>query len=250
MSDQNQWPKPGEQQPDGQQPASQDPTASAPAPGSAAEPNGYGQDTQQPNPYAPQQPQYGAPQQQQQQYGAPQQNPYGAPQQPQYGAPQQQNPYAAPQQPQYGAPQNPYAASAPGSAPYAGQGAPGSAPYANPYAPAGAYSNAGYQPYAQRPKTNILAILSIVFGLGAIPFFFIAILLGPAGAILGHVALGKIKQNGEQGRGLALTGIIAGWVMTGVWILWIVVVVFAIGHSGGGYYDDNYDYGSTGAFIS
>lgn len=260
MSDQNQWPKPGEQQPDGQQPASQDPTASAPAPGSAAEPNGYGQDTQQPNPYAPQDPaqqpnpyapqppQYGAPEQPQ--YGAPQQNPYAAPQQPQYGAPQQQNPYAAPQQPQYGAPQNPYAASAPGSAPYAGQGAPGSAPYANPYAPAGAYSNAGYQPYAQRPKTNILAILSIVFGLGAIPFFFIAILLGPAGAILGHVALGKIKQNGEQGRGLALTGIIAGWVMTGVWILWIVVVVFAIGHSGGGYYDDNYDYGSTGAFIS
>ncbi|WP_139196692.1 DUF4190 domain-containing protein, partial [Curtobacterium sp. MMLR14_014] len=80
------------------------------------------------------------------------------------------------------------------------------------------YAAAGYQPYAQRPKTNTLAILSIVFGLGAIPLFFMAILLGPAGAILGHLALGRIKQTGESGRALALTGVIAGWVMTGVWI--------------------------------
>lgn len=259
MSDQNQWPKPGEQQPDDQRR-----DASAPAPGSAAEPNGYGQDTPQQQYGSQQQPQYGQQSQHGAQYG--QQPQYGAQpgqygqsgQQPQYGAQQGQHgqqqgqygqsgqygaqpgqygqqQYGQAQQPQYGAPQNQHGQQPGQYNPYAQQ---------NPYAPA------GYQPYAQRPKTNLLAILSIVFGLGAIPLFFIAILLGPAGAIMGHVALGKLKHNGEQGRGLALTGIIAGWVMTAVWILWVVVLAVTIGHSGG-YSDYGTDFGSdSGAFVS
>ncbi|WIE74021.1 DUF4190 domain-containing protein [Curtobacterium sp. MCJR17_020] len=92
-------------------------------------------------------------------------------------------------------------------------------------------------------------MLSIVFGLAAVPMWFIAILLGPAGAILGHVALRKIKQNGEAGRALALTGIIAGWVMTGIWLIWIAFIIFlgVIGQSSYPTYD--YDSG-TGAFLS
>ena len=241
MSDQNQWPKPGEQQSDGQRP-----DASAPAPGSAAEPNGYGQDTQRPAG----QPQYG-----QQQYG---QQPSGQSQygqqygqqpsgQQQYG----QQPSGQPQygqQPQYGAPQNPYAQQQGQQNPYAQQ--QGQQAQYNPYAPQNPYAAGGYQPYAQRPKTNILAILSIVFGLGAIPLFFMAVLLGPAGAILGHVALGKLKHNGEQGRGLALTGIIAGWVMLGVWILWVAFLFWIGTHAGSRYSDYGSDSGSgSGAFV-
>jgi len=177
VSDQNQWPKPGESTPDGGASANQ-PAPEQGAPSSAA------------------QPEFGQPQQ----YGA--SAPEGSSEAP-------QNPYAAPGQ------QNPYAA-------------------------------AGYQPYAQRPKTNTMAILSIVFGLGAIPLFFMAILLGPAGAILGHLALGRIKQTGESGRALALTGVIAGWVMAGVWILWIIGL-FAFASIGNSY--SNYDDYGSGAFI-
>ena len=239
VSDQNQWPKPGETpdsnassvpssaaQPESGQP--QQYGASAPEAPSAAPKDPWGQSGQQAHPG------YGAPQGSNP-YAAPQ-NPYAAPQQPQnpYAAQQPQNPYGAPQQQNpYAAPQNPYAA--PGQQnPYA---APGQQ---NPYAAA------GYQPYAQRPKTNTLAILSIVFGLGAIPLFFMAILLGPAGAILGHLALGRIKQTGESGRALALTGVIAGWVMTGVWILWIIGL-FAFASMGSSY--SNYDDYGSGAFI-
>lgn len=215
VSDQNEWPKPGETTPGGTTGGT---TGGQPEATPAPE-----------NPYAaPQQP-----------------NPYGQPQQPPYG---QQNPYAAPQQQQqpqnqYGQ-QNPYGQQQPGQNPYGQQ-----PQQQQPYAPAGAYGPTGYQPYAQRPKTNTLAILSIVFGLAAIPMWFIAILLGPAGAILGHVALGKIKQNGEAGRGLALTGIIAGWVMAGIWLIWVVFVfiIAVAGHTG--YSDYGYDSG-TGAFLS
>ncbi|WP_308009904.1 DUF4190 domain-containing protein [Curtobacterium oceanosedimentum] len=247
MSDQNEWPKPGETpsgaangQPDGA-PAPDAPQApSAPeAPGAPQHP--FGQQQQDP---------YAAPQQPQNPYGAPHpQNPYA---QPQYGHQQQHQPYAAPQQPYGQQQQNPYAQQQNSYGqqqnPYAQQQNPYAAPH-NPYAQQQYTADpAAYQPYAQRPKTNTLAILSIVFGLAAIPMWFLAILLGPAGAILGHVALGKIKQNGEAGRGLALTGIISGWVMTGIWLIWVAFIIFLAAAGQDAYSTYDYD-SSTGAFI-
>ncbi|TDN45233.1 uncharacterized protein DUF4190 [Curtobacterium flaccumfaciens] len=272
MSDQNQWPKPGETTPEGgastnqpeqgAQPSGQpqqygasapEAPASAPAPapndpwaqsgqGSAAQGVSGGYAAPQ-NPYAApgQGSQYGQPNGQYSQpngqYGQPngqpgsgaQQNPYAAPGQ-QYG--QQGGQYG---QPGYGAPQNPYAAS--------GQ--------QNPYAagPQNPYAATGYQPYAQRPKTNTLAILSIVFAFGGIIIWPLVILASPAGAIMGHIALGKIKQSGEGGRGLALAGVIGGWVLTGLFIL--IVGLFVVLGAISGSYSSDYDYNGydSGAFI-
>jgi hypothetical protein len=63
-------------------------------------------------------------------------------------------------------------------------------------------------------KTNTLAILSLVF----------AFLVPLVGAILGHVALSQITRRGEQGRGLALAGIIVGWVLALAWLFVIVPI--------------------------
>ncbi|MEK6345621.1 MAG: DUF4190 domain-containing protein, partial [Curtobacterium sp.] len=114
---------------------------------------------------------------------------------------------------------------------------------------AGQYAAAGYQPYAQRPRTNTLSILSIVFAFAGILIWPIIILTSPAGAIMGHLALGKIKQTGESGRGLALTGVIGGWIMTALYILGIVAFFALIGVAnshGTSVHDDG---GTSGAFI-
>lgn len=58
-------------------------------------------------------------------------------------------------------------------------------------------------------KTNTLAIVSLILA------FFLPLI----GAILGHVALGQIKKSGEEGRNLALAGVIIGWVLTALSIL-------------------------------
>lgn len=58
---------------------------------------------------------------------------------------------------------------------------------------------------AQPPQpagTNTLAIVALISS------FFISL----AGVICGHIALGQIKQTGEQGRGMALAGLIIGYV--------------------------------------
>ena len=89
-----------------------------------------------------------------------------------------------------------------------GQPAPG---YAQPYG----------QVYAAPPKTNTLAIVSLVLSLVGV---------GIGGIITGHIALNQIKTSGEGGRGLALAGTIIGYAAVAIGIIAIIfyVVFFAL----------------------
>lgn len=89
---------------------------------------------------------------------------------------------------------------------------PPAAPPAQPTYPAyGQTAAPGY--YA--PPTNTLAILALVLGF----------VISPGGIICGHIALNQIKRTGEGGRGLALAGLIIGYVFTGFWLLYIIGVI-------------------------
>jgi len=173
----------------------------------------------------------------QQGHGWQQPGQYGQSQQPgqaqQYGQPQQYGQYGAAQQNPFGA-HDPYAKQNPYAAPQYGAGDP--------------YRASTHNPYAPRP-TSTLAILSIVFAFGGIIIWPIIILTSPAGAIMGHIALGKIKQTGEGGRGLALAGIIGGWILTGLFIMIVALVWISIANASD--YSDYSDYSSnSGAFVS
>jgi Na+/H+-dicarboxylate symporter len=89
------------------------------------------------------------------------------------------------------------------------------------YQPAQPYQNGGSpQGYGQAPqsqKTNLLAILSLV---GAFVFSL-------AGLILGIIALKQIKETGEQGRGLALAGIIISALSIVISIIAAIVIISA-----------------------
>jgi len=69
----------------------------------------------------------------------------------------------------------------------------------------------------QSSQTNGMAIAALITS------FFVSIL----GIILGFVALNQIKTSGEQGRGLALAGIIIGFVAVGITVLIIIITVAA-----------------------
>jgi hypothetical protein len=117
--------------------------------------------------------------------------------------------------------------------------APPAAPAAEPAYPAYGQTPApGY--YA--PPTNTLAIVAMVLSLAGLFTGITAIV----GAILGHVAMGQIKRTGEGGRPLALTAIIAGWIITGLGLLIVIgliifyVVLFATVGAAGGFSDYPY----------
>lgn len=83
-------------------------------------------------------------------------------------------------------------------------GYPGYQPYASPYAAVPGY--AAYSPYPPQPvrDTNIFAILALIG----------ALTIPPLGIIAGHVALVQLKRTGDNGRGLAIAGLVIGYVIT------------------------------------
>lgn len=91
----------------------------------------------------------------------------------------------------------------------------------------------GHQPAPRRPAssevTNGLAVASLVCGLMEV--FTLGITAIPA-VILGHVARGQIRRNGERGDGMATTGLVLGWLGIAFFVL-IVVGVAAMAVTGG-----------------
>lgn len=76
-------------------------------------------------------------------------------------------------------------------------------------------------------RTNTLAIVALVSAL---------VLPGPgslAAIVLGHVALDQIRTSGEQGRGMALAGLILGYASLLLILVVLAVVLFFTVHSVG-----------------
>lgn len=72
-------------------------------------------------------------------------------------------------------------------------------------------------------KTNSLAIASLVVSL---------ICCAPLGVIFGHMAISQINRTGEGGRGLAVAGLVIGYVGCALGVLYMIV---AAGAASSGY---------------
>ena len=82
--------------------------------------------------------------------------------------------------------------------------------------------------YPPQPPTDGLAIASLVLACGGVLglcFYGLGGVLGLVGAILGHVARRRIAITGAGGAGLALAGIIVGWIMAGIAAIAITLIV-------------------------
>lgn len=134
-----------------------------------------------------------------------------------------------PPAPDYGAPQT-----QPPAAPAYGQQPPAYGQQAPAYGqPAAAYG----QPAR---KTNVLAIVSLI---ASIAGFVIAWGIGSiVGIICGHISLSQIKKTGEEGRGLAVAGLIVGYIGLALAILSVIVIAIVFGAiaASGGF--DQYQY--------
>jgi peptidyl-prolyl cis-trans isomerase B (cyclophilin B) len=81
--------------------------------------------------------------------------------------------------------------------------------------------HAGYYGYPQYPRpqsTNAMAIVSLVC----------AFLFAPLGILFGHISLSQIRRTGEDGRGLAIAGLVIGYLITVFTILVMVLSVLFV----------------------
>jgi hypothetical protein len=79
--------------------------------------------------------------------------------------------------------------------------------------------------------TNQMAVASLICGICQIFFWFLA---GIPAIVCGHVARQQIKHTGEEGSGMALAGLILGYIGTLGPLLIALLIILAVsgGHSG------------------
>ena len=157
--------------------------------------------------------------------GVPPAPPYAAPTasgnstQPSYSPAQPAPPYGAPSSP----PPAPSASDA-GAPPYGQQNG-----YPQPYGQQG--YNAPAYGYTAAPRVNPLAIVALVSSL--VGLFVIPVIGQIVGIITGHISLKQVKTTGERGRGMALSGVLIGYISLGLGILLIVLTAIIIATTGG-----------------
>jgi peptidyl-prolyl cis-trans isomerase B (cyclophilin B) len=89
-------------------------------------------------------------------------------------------------------------------------------PYSPPPVPyAGSYGYPGYPGYPPPRGTNAMAILSFVCAIG----FF------PLGIVFGHISLSQIRKTGEEGRGLAIAGLVISYLLA---VFMVVVTALSV----------------------
>ena len=134
---------------------------------------------------------------------------------------------------QQAAPGYPDAGYAPGSPGYLPPTAFSPAQNPQAYGPglaAGMPATPGYRPVPHPGvgrRTNALAITSLVLGVAQFVGWFIFLVPGLLGAILaivlGFVATNQVSRSGESGRGMAITGVVLGFL--GILVVGLLVIV-------------------------
>jgi hypothetical protein len=87
----------------------------------------------------------------------------------------------------------------------------------------------GVQPWGSAPprRTNPLAIVSLVAGLAQFLLPFIAAVVA---IVTGHIARSQIRRSNEEGSGMALAGLILGYIGVALSVLAVggVIIFFAV----------------------
>jgi hypothetical protein len=95
--------------------------------------------------------------------------------------------------------------------------------YGAPQPPASVQHHYYGAPPVMMPPTNGMATAALICGIAG---FLLCGLASPLAIIFGHIARGQIRRTGEQGDGMALAGLILGYVVT---VFMVLIVLFYFG---------------------
>jgi len=97
-----------------------------------------------------------------------------------------------------------------------------------PAPPAAGQQTTGYG-YQSGPKTNGLAIASLVLGIAGLLFYACGV-ASVLALVFGYMSRGQIDRDPQNqgGRGMAIAGIIMGWIGVAIFVIfWVVIAIVA-----------------------
>lgn len=114
--------------------------------------------------------------------------------------------------------------------------------YSSPYPP--------YPPYPPPApaKTNGKAIAALVLGICAILLPYIGFIIGIVAIIIAAISLKEIARKQEQGKGLAIAGLVCGIIGTSIYTILLLIIVIALVSFGS--MSDNYYYDVASSLLS
>ncbi len=82
---------------------------------------------------------------------------------------------------------------------------------------------------APSPATNTLAVVSLIAGI--VSWVLMPFVAGLVAIVCGHMARGEIKRSGgtQEGDGLAIAGLVLGWINVGLCVLTVAAIVLFFG---------------------
>lgn len=86
-------------------------------------------------------------------------------------------------------------------------------------------NNPPQQQYYLAPKTNGKSIAAMVLGILSIVVPYIGLIIGIVGIVFSSLSLKEIKRTGEQGRGMAIAGMVTSIIGT---VLYAIILFFII----------------------
>ncbi|WP_340015899.1 DUF4190 domain-containing protein [Paenibacillus sp. FSL K6-1318] len=81
-------------------------------------------------------------------------------------------------------------------------------------------------PYVAPAKTNSKSIVSLVLGILSLTIPYLGFLIGIVAIIFASLAFKEIRIRMEQGKGLAIAGLVCGIIGTAIYTVLIVLFLF------------------------
>ncbi|WP_434752682.1 DUF4190 domain-containing protein [Paenibacillus amylolyticus] len=82
-------------------------------------------------------------------------------------------------------------------------------------------------PYVAPSKTNSKSIVSLVLGILSITIPYLGFLIGIVAIIFASLAFKEIRMRMEQGKGLAIAGLVCGIIGTAIYAIIILLALLA-----------------------
>ncbi|MNN68687.1 hypothetical protein D3C81_1844150 [compost metagenome] len=81
---------------------------------------------------------------------------------------------------------------------------------------------------AAPPKTNGKAIAALVLGILALFIPYVGFVIGIVAIVFASLSFKELKRTGEQGKGLAIAGLVCGIIGTVIYGIIIIIFILAI----------------------
>ncbi|MBP1991470.1 DUF4190 domain-containing protein [Paenibacillus eucommiae] len=101
-------------------------------------------------------------------------------------------------------------------------------PYSKDQQPYNNFSKFTPPPHQPPPRTNGKSIAAMVLGICSLVIPYLGLIIGIVAIVFASISFKEIKRTGEQGKGMAIAGLVCGIIGTALYALIIIIIILVV----------------------